>query len=405
MTVTFADIEAARHRIKDSVKRTPCNISPWMSEARGAEIFLKLENHQHTGSFKERGALNRLLLLSDEERRRGVIAASAGNHAQGVALHASRLGIEATIVMPIGTPLIKVVRTQDFGAKVVLFGQTYDEAYEKAAELRVEKNLFFVHAYDDDGVIAGQGTVGLELIEQNPYIEVVVVPVGGGGLISGIAVAMKKVRPHVRIVGVEASVLASMKASVDAGKRVVLPAHSTIADGIAVSKVGERPFAIARDLVDDFVTVDDDEIARAILYLLEREKTVAEGAGAAGVAAILAERIPDIKGKKVAVVVGGGNIDVNIISRIIERGLAETGRLARLDVTIRDTPGALSGMLKTVANARANVVAVHHERAFAGGALNQVRVELVLESRGHAHVDDVITALEAEGYYAQRNGH
>jgi len=403
MSVTFQDIEAARRRIENAVKRTPCSPSQWMSDVVGAEVFLKLENLQRTGSFKERGALNRLLLLSDDDKKRGVIAASAGNHAQGLALHAAQLGVKATIVMPEGTPLIKVARTQQFGAKVVLSGQSYEEAYQTACDIRDAEELFFVHAYDDEAVIAGQGTIGLELIEQNPYLEAVVVPVGGGGLISGVAVAMKKVHPHVRIIGVESAVLPSMKASVEAGELVTLPPQSTIADGIAVGKVGERPFHLAKDLVDDFVTVDDDEIARAILFLLEREKTVAEGAGAAGVAALLSKKVKDLAGKRVCAIVCGGNIDVNIISRIIERGLAESGRLARLDVTIHDAPGALSDMLGTLAKARANVVEVHHERAFVGGALNEVAVEVVIESKGHSHVDDVIAALEAAGYRAKRS--
>lgn len=400
MPTTFASIEAARRRLGDAIAKTPCTYSHWLSEAMGAEVFLKLENLQRTGSFKERGALNRLLLLDEEERRRGVIAASAGNHAQGVAFHAHRLGIAATIVMPQGTPLIKVARTQSYGAEVILEGENYDEAYTHAREICSQRELIYIHAYDDDDIIAGQGTIGLELIEQNPFLDTVVIPVGGGGLIAGIAMAMKKVNPSLRVVGVEAEVLPSMAKAVEQGGPVTLEKAQTLADGIAVARVGDRSYALCKDLVDEFVTVSDDDVARAILYLVEREKTVAEGAGAAGVAALLTKKLGDIRGHKVAAIVCGGNIDVNVLSRIIERGLAETGRLARLDVTVRDVPGALANVLQTVAQAKANVVEVHHERAFIGGALNTVELELVVETRGLDHAAAVVAALNAAGYVA-----
>ena len=400
--VEFADIEAARKRIRDQVKVTPCKPSEALSDATGADVYLKLENLQHTGSFKARGALNRLLRLSDEERRRGVVAASAGNHAQGVAFHATNLGIKSTIVMPVTTPLVKVTRTAGYGAEVKLAGENYDAAYQEALAICEERGAVYIHGYDDDDIIAGQGTIGLELMEQNPYLHTVVVPVGGGGLIAGIALAMKEVHPSLRIIGVEATALPSMAAAVEQGGPVTLDPGITLADGIAVRRVGGRCHDICAKLVDDYVTVDDDEIARAILYLLEQEKTVAEGAGATAVAALLAGKIPGIHKKKVGLVISGGNIDVNVLSRIIERGLVETGRLTRLELSVPDRPGALAEMLQCVAQAKANVVEVHHERAFMAGPLGRVNVVLVVETRGSPHVDELFTALTAKGYHPAR---
>ena len=402
--VTFTDIEAARRRLGDAVKVTPCEPSDALSASIGAEIFLKLENLQHTGSFKARGALNRLLQLTPDEKSRGVIAASAGNHAQGVAYHAQRLGIRATIVMPVGTPLIKVTRTAGYGAEVVQHGENYDAAYEEARRLAEERGLVYVHAYDDELVMAGQGTIGLELLEQNPYLQIVVVPIGGGGLIGGIGLAMKEVKPSIRIVGVECAALPSMMRALAAGSPVELAAARTIAEGIAVRKVGAKCLEAAKRVVDEIVTVEDDEIARAILYLLEREKTVAEGAGAAGVAALLSGKIKDVKGKRVCAVVCGGNIDVNVVSRIIERGLVESGRLARLAVTVPDRPGALAEMLTLVATLKANVVEVHHERTFSRGALGQVDIDLVVETKGHAHAGELVDRLVAAGYHVRTPG-
>lgn len=400
--VEFKDVEAARGRVFGAVKKTPCEPSQELSALVGANVSLKLENLQHTGSYKERGALNRLMRLSDDERARGVIAASAGNHAQGVAFHASRLGIASTIVMPVGTPLIKITRTQEFGAKVVLFGEDYDSAYAHARQLQDEQQLTFIHAYDDDDVIAGQGTIGLEIIEQNPYAEVIVVPVGGGGLIAGLSVAMKKVNPSVRIIGVEAAVIPAMRAALDAGGPTVIDGAQTIADGIAVREVGKRPFEAIAGRVDDVVTISEEDIASAILYLLEREKTVAEGAGAISVAALLSGAVSDIAGKNVVAVVSGGNIDVNIVSRIIERGLVASGRLERLVVTVNDQPGTLARMLNFVSEMAANVVEVHHQRAFTGGSVKRVEINLVIESKGHAHVDRVVQRLMSEGYTVSR---
>src|SRR5580704_176563 len=343
-----------------------------------------------TGSFKERGACNKLMAMPAEERARGVICASAGNHAQGVAYHAQRLGIDATIVMPEVTPLVKVQSTRSFGPRVLLFGANYDEAYEKAREIEAAEKRVFVHPCDDDLVIAGQGTIGLELLEQNPYLEAVIVSIGGGGMAAGIAVAIKETNPRIKEYGVETSVLASMKVAIAEGGPVTLPAARTIAEGIAVRRSGDRPYEVVKKYVDDIVLVDEEEIAEAILTLLEREKTVAEGAGAAPLAALLHKRIP--------VIVSGGNIDVNVISRIIDRGLVKSGRMVRFVVTISDISGSLARLTRLVADAKASVVQIHHDRTFATSELNEAVVELVLETRGFAHVEEVRAALVSGGY-------
>jgi threonine dehydratase len=336
--VAFSDIEAARARVRDAIFESPCAHSETLSKRAGCKLWLKLENLQMTGSFKERGAANKLLSLSSEERARGLVAASAGNHAQGVAYHAQRLGIDATIVMPEGTPLIKVQSTRGYGAKVVLHGASYDEASERAREIESAERRIYVHAFDDPRIIAGQGTIGLELLEQNPYLEAVVVPIGGGGLASGIALALKEVNPRIKVYGVEAKTVASMRAALDAGQPVTLSASRTIADGIAVRRVSERTLRLVQKYLDDVVSVDEEEIAEAILVLLEREKTVAEGAGATPLAAVLANRLP-LSGKKVCCLVSGGNIDVNLVSRIIERGLVKSGRRTRAEVVVLDFMG------------------------------------------------------------------
>ncbi|MDP2344500.1 MAG: threonine ammonia-lyase [Deltaproteobacteria bacterium] len=394
---TLADIVAARGRLNGFVVRTPLAHSMTLSALAGGEVRLKLENLQLTGSFKARGALNRLVTLSDDDKKRGVIAASAGNHAQGVAVHATRLGIKSVIVMPVSTPLIKVTRTQNYGAEVVLHGENYDDAFARAKELAEEHGYVYVHAYDDDLVMAGQGTIGLEILEDFPDVDDVIVPVGGGGLIAGIGTAIKAHRPQARIIGVEPGALPSMKRALAEGKPVKLPPARTLAEGIAVRLVGQKNVDACKNVVDDIVTVEDDEIARAILFLLESEKTVAEGAGAAAVAALLAGRL-QTKGRKVVLLVCGGNIDVSVLSRIIERGLVESGRLTRLDVLVPDRPGALAEALTEVARTRANVIEVHHERAFLSGSLGQVRVDLVVETRGPDHVRDLVDALRARGF-------
>ena len=401
--VTFADIEAARTRIRDAVFNSPCAYTETLSKRTGTKLWLKLENLQMTGSFKERGAANKLLSMTPEERARGVITASAGNHAQGVAYHAQRLGVAATIVMPEGTPLIKVSSTRGFGARVVLFGANYDDACEHAHELEAREGQLYLHPFDDAMVIAGQGTIGLELLEQNPYLEAVVVAVGGGGLAAGIACAIKEVNPKIKVYGVEAKVLASMRAALDAHGPVTLPPARTIADGIAVRTVAQRTWQMVDRYVDDVVLVDEEEIAEAILMLLEREKTVAEGAGAAPLAALLAGRLP-VKGKKTALVVCGGNIDVNVISRIIERGLVKSGRMMRVLLIISDATGSLAALTRLVAEHKGNIIQIHHNRASLKGALGEAVVELTLETRGFDHIEELERALAAAGYRIVEGG-
>ncbi|HEY0840224.1 MAG TPA: threonine ammonia-lyase, partial [Vulgatibacter sp.] len=349
------EVEEARKRLDEHVIYSPCTRSEAFSRQCGAKIWFKLENLQLTGSFKERGALNKLLELSAEERARGVITASAGNHAQGVAYHAGRLGIPATIVMPDRTPLIKVTNTRGYGAKVVLAGGNFDEAYAEARRLQEEQGLVFVHPFDDDAVIAGQGTIGLELLEQVPDLDAVIVPIGGGGLISGIAVALKQSRPGIRVIGVQTAALPSMKASVEAGEPVTVKAGQTIADGIAVKRPGGRTLEYVKRYVDEILVVDEEEIANAILLLLEREKTVAEGAAAVALAALLHGYCRKLEGENVALILSGGNIDMNLISRIIERGLVKGGRLTRFVVNIEDRPGSLARLTALVAGEGANI--------------------------------------------------
>jgi threonine dehydratase len=398
--VNLQDILAARERIRGAIRPTPCPASDYFTERTGcAAVWFKMENLQRTGAFKERGALNRLLTLEPAERARGVIAASAGNHAQGLAYHARRLGVRATIVMPERTPLIKVSRTRDeYGAHVVLQGTNFDEAYAEALRLQKEQDLVFVHPFNDPHVIAGQGTIGLELLEQTPFADLVVVPIGGGGLISGVACALKETNPRIQVVGVQTSALASMKASLDAGRVVEVAAGTTIADGIAVKRPGDLTYAMVRRYVDEVVTVDEEEIANAILVLLEQEKSVVEGAGAVGLAALLNGHLPRANGKKVILLLGGGNIDMNVISRIIERGLVKAGRLVRLEVNLPDRPGMLALLTTQIAEQRANVVEIHHNRAFSKAGLGEAMVEVTLETTGRPHIHELIDALSRQGW-------
>jgi threonine dehydratase len=394
--LTIRQIEEARRRIGDAVLLSPCAESAVLSKLTGSLVFLKLENLQLTGSFKERGACNKILLLDEAGRGRGVITASAGNHGQAVAYHASRLGIRATVVMPEQTPLIKLQSTQSFGARIILHGTNYDEAADRARELCAAEGSELVHPFDDPTVMAGQGTIGLELLEQNPFLEAVIVPVGGGGLIGGIACAIKETNPRIKVYGVEPAVLPSMKRAVEAGTPVTIDAAKTIADGIAIKRVGEHTLDAVQRYVDDLGTVDEEEIAEAILILLEREKTVAEGAGAAGLAALLHQRF-GLQDKRVCVILSGGNIDVNLIARIIERGLVKTGRLMRVRVTVPDIAGALARLTRAVAETRANVVEIHHDRAFSDIHLGETEVELVLETRDFEHMDEVRLAIKNAG--------
>jgi threonine dehydratase len=399
--IGLQDIRTARERIRNAIRVSSCTHSEAFSALTGNSIFLKLDNQQRTGAFKERGALNKLLTLTDEERARGVIAASAGNHAQGVAYHAGRHGIRARIVMPLPTPLTKVSSTRAYGADVLLHGANYDEAYAKALELSREDGLTLIHAFDDDAVIAGQGTLGLEILEQHPEVEAVVVPIGGGGLIGGIACAVKETNPGVVVYGVQPAKIASMKAAVSEGKPVTLAAAATIADGIAVRRAGERTLPMVQKYVDEIVTVEEEEIANAILLLLEREKTLAEGAGAAAIAAMLNRKLP-LEGKRVAVLVCGGNIDVTLLSRIIERGLVKDGRLVRLRVHLPDYPGALHRLTGILAEHRANIVETSYDRAYHNVNLGDTAIDITMETRGPDHIAELIAALEASGYAHER---
>jgi threonine dehydratase len=401
----LAAIVAARARLAGVVDQTPCAMSRALSALTGIRCWVKLENLQMTGSFKERGAANLLLELGTEERRRGVIAASAGNHGLAVAHHAARLGIPAVIVMPEWAPLIKVTTARRNGAEVILFGGSFDEAYDHACGIGAARNLFFVHPFDDPRIIAGQGTIGLEVLEQRPDVDAIVVPVGGGGLASGIAIAVKSQRPDVRVIGVQTEALPSMRRALDTGEPVRLEAASTIADGIAVREVRATTLALIRAYVDDVVTVSEEELARAVLLLVETEKTVVEGAGAAPLAALL-NRDLGLAGRTVVLVLSGGNIDVTMLARIIERGLVKDGRLVRLSVLLRDRPGALARLTALVADERANVVHIEHDRAFAARwtAIGESEVALTLETSGRDHIDRLLGQLRAAGYRVEEQG-
>jgi threonine dehydratase len=397
--IDIADIEAARERLRGAIYETPCAYSQTLSELTGTRCFVKLENLQMTGSFKERGAANLLLQLESGERRRGVVTASAGNHGLAVAFHAARLGIPAVIVMPEWAPLIKVTSARHYGAEVILHGANYDEAYERARALEASRGLLFVHPFDDPRVIAGQGTIGLELLAQCPDLDAVLVAVGGGGLAAGVALAVKSRRPEVRVIGVEADALPAMRRSLDAGERVTLPPASTIADGIAVRQVSERTFELARKLLDDVVTVGEEELANAILLLLEIEKTVVEGAGAAPLAALV-NRPLGLRGARVVLVLSGGNIDVTMLSRIIERGLVKDGRLVRLGVLLKDRPGELARLTALIAEERANIVHIEHNRAFSRAPIGDTEVNLTLETSGRPDIERLLGRLAAAGYRA-----
>lgn len=399
--ITLKDVQDARERIGTSVCVSPCSVSHVFSELTGSRVSLKLENLQRTGSYKERGALNKILTLAPEERERGLVAASAGNHAQAVSYHATSRGISAEIVMPLATPLNKVMSTRRFGGQVILNGANYDEACAEAQRRCAEFGRTFIHPFDDEAVMAGQGTLGLELLEQIPDVDVVVGAIGGGGMISGVACALKELKPSVRVVGVQTSRLASMKAAVEQGRAVTLPVASTLADGIAVRRAGERTLEMVQRYVDDIVTVEEDEIANAILLLLEREKTLAEGAGAAPIAALLHGKVR-ADGKNIAVIVSGGNLDVSILSRIIERGLAEDGRLVRLRIHLPDYPGALHKLTGVLANHRANIVQTSYDRTYFGVDLGNTAIDLTMEMRGTEHIREVVGALESERYQFER---
>jgi threonine dehydratase len=398
MTVTAQGVRDAAAAIAGSVEDTPCVHSRTLSDATGAEVFLKFENLQFTASFKERGALNKLASLSAPERAAGVLAVSAGNHAQAVAYHAKRLGIRATIVMPRFTPHVKVERTREHGAEVILAGETFDEAKAAALEHARQYQLTVVHPYDDERVICGQGTVALEMLATVPGLEAIVVPVGGGGLIAGVATAAKDANPAIDVFGVETAGFPAMHCALHGSTATF--AGSTIAEGIAVKEPGVLTLPIVKALAADVLLVDDGDIEQAIVMLLEIEKTVVEGAGAAGLAALLRHPAP-FRGRRVGVVLSGGNIDPLVLSDIIERGMARSGRLARLMVELRDLPGALAKVTACLAEANANIEEVHHQRAFTHLPVLSAEVEFVLQTRGPQHVAEIVSALARAGFKAE----
>jgi len=405
--VNLATIEAARARIRDHIYYSPANYSAALSAMTGQEIYLKLDNLQRTGAFKERGALNKILTLTDAEKGRGVIAASAGNHAQAVAYHATARGIHARIVMPLMTPLVKVSATSGFGAEVLLHGANYDEACTEAMRLSREEGLTFLHPFDDEAVIAGQGTLGLEMLEQIPDLDAVVIPIGGGGLIAGVACAVKEAcraagRPEVRVIGVQTEKLPSMLRAREAGEPVTIPAEATIADGIAVRRAGTLTFPLVERYVDEIVTVDEEEVAKAILILLENEKTLAEGAGAAALASLLQHKNTLAPGARTGVLVCGGNIDVSLLARIIERGLLKDGRRTRLRIHLSDRPGALHQLTRIIADARANIVQTAYDRAHYGVNLGDTVIDITMETRGATHIETIRALLTEAGYRHER---
>ena len=401
MAVMLEDIQHAKRRIQDFIYLSPAPHSDALSQMTGQQVFLKLDNLQRTGAFKERGALNKILTLNDEEKRRGVIAASAGNHAQAVAFHATERGIRSRIVMPLMTPLVKVSSTANFGAEVVLHGANYDEAYAEALRLGEADGMTFLHPFDDDAVIAGQGTIGLELLDQIAELEAVVVPIGGGGLIGGVACAIKESNPKVRVIGVQTERLPSMLRATEAGAPVTIPAEATIADGIAVRRAGERTLPLVQRYVDEIVTVDEEEIAKAILVLLEREKTLAEGAGAVALASLLQQKT-SLDGQRTAVLVCGGNIDVSLLAKMIERGLVKDGRHTRLRIHLTDRPGSLHQLTRIIADARANIVQTSYDRAHYGVNLGDTVIDVTLETRGFDHNVELEKMLTDGGYRHER---
>jgi len=397
-TVSRMDIEQAYGKIRKDIVRTPLVYSQKISQLCGCQVFLKLENFQMTGSFKERGALHKLLSLSPGEREKGVIAASAGNHAQAVAYHCRRLGIRARIVMPLGTPLIKIVSTESYGAEVILHGDMVDDAGELALKISHDEGRTFVHPFADPLIIAGQGTVGLEILSDDlgRDMAAVLCPVGGGGLISGVAAYLKEMNPAIRVIGVEAFACPSMKASLLEGHPVKLEKTSSLADGIAIKRVGQINLDMVQKYVDDVVTVEENEIANAILLLLEMEKIVAEGAGAVPVAALLNRKVP-LEGRKVLLLISGGNIDVNTLGKIITRGLSMEGRIAQLTVRLKDLPGSLTSALEIIKGLQANILEVAHHRFDSLAPFGFVDVSITLETKGHAHIHQIEEALRKAG--------
>jgi threonine dehydratase len=395
--ITFQDIEAARDRIQGAVYLSPCSHSIPLSDLTGMEIFCKLENLQRTGSFKERGARNALAQLPAEQQKRGVIAASAGNHAQALAYQGKLLGIPATVVMPQFAPLIKISNCQKLGADVILHGKDFAEAKTRAHEIAKEKGLAYIDGYDDPAIIAGQGTMGIEILEQVPDVDLVVIPVGGAGLLAGVALAVKTLRPQTKIVAVEADHVASFSAALEAGKPTRTVIQPTLADGLAIPQVGGNGFEVARSLVDRTVTVTEEQIAIAILRLVEMEKSVVEGAGATPLAACLSGKLKEFAGKRVVLIFSGGNIDPNVLSRVIERGLVADGRLCRFTAVISDRPGGLAALAEQIAATGASIKQVVHDRAFGTADVSNVHVSCTVETRNHEHLAKLRAQLKSRG--------
>ncbi len=398
MGVTLSDIRAARRRIATGITLTPCAESIPLSEATGTTVFCKLENFQRTGSFKERGARNALLLLPAAQRKRGVIAASAGNHALGLSYHGRLLGVPVVVVMPDYAPLIKITTCQRLGARVIVEGRDFTEARRHADALAASEGLAYIHGFDGPAIIAGQGTLGLELLEQVRNLDAVVCPVGGGGLIAGVGTALKALRPRIRLIGVESANTPNFSTALRAGSPVSVARRPTLADGLATLTVGGNAFDLARRAVDEVVTVTEDWIALAILRMLELEKTVVEGAAAAPLAALMAGLLPGLAGKRVALVVGGGNIDPAVLSRVIENGLVHDGRLTRFMARISDRPGGLADLSRAIAAAGASIKEIAHDRAFSGADVSAVNVVCTVETRDRSHIAELHRELRRSGF-------
>ena len=395
MTVTLEDIQQAAKNIQGNIEHTPLVHSRTLSQMSGAEVYLKFENLQFTASFKERGALNKLLSLSKEQKESGIIAMSAGNHAQAVAYHAQRLGIPAVIVMPRFTPNVKVQHTRAYGAEVILHGDSFDEAASFGMQLADERNLLLVHPYDDEKIIAGQGTMAIEIFKAKPDLDVLIIPVGGGGLISGNAIAAKALNPNIKIIGVEAERYPAMKSALDD----ISPTFgtNTIAEGIAVKKPGNHTLPVIKEMVDDIILIDEDSIEESVLLLLEVEKTLAEGAGATGLAALLKYK-NEFANHKVGIIISGGNIDMPVLETIIQRGMVRSGRMTRLRVDLRDVPGTLADATRCIEDSGANIIHVHHHRTFTEQPLQMVEVEFIIQTRGKEHINDILKKLEDQKF-------
>lgn len=400
--IELSDVVAAQERVIDTTRHTPLSYSHGVSDSTGADVHLKLENTQRTGSFKIRGATNRIATLPDETLANGVVTASAGNHAQGVALAASRFDVDATVVMPEDAPISKVTATRDYGARVVLRGMDYDEAANHARDIEQAENRYYLPAFDDPAVMAGQGTLGLEILDDVAGVDTVLVPVGGGGLIAGVATAIKGRRPETRVIGVQATGAAAGAESFDRGERVTWDHVDTVADGIATRGLGEQPFAVITERVDDIVTVSDADIALAITVALEREKTLVEGAGAASLAALLADAFEYKPDETIVAALCGGNIDLNMLSTVILRGMIETGRYLQIRTVLPDRPGALERLIATIAATEGNVYAIRHDRSSRDISMDATEVEIDIETRGQDHVLTLLESLRDAGYTIER---